>query len=42
MRVKIPPSEALRQEISKLMNEGLEMVCHPLDTLVHTAARFIL
>jgi hypothetical protein len=23
MRVKIPPSEALRQEISKLMGEGL-------------------
>lgn len=42
MKVKIPPSEALRQEISKLMREGLEMVCHPLDSIVHLSARFIL
>ncbi len=28
MTQKIPPSEALKQEISKLMREGLEMACH--------------
>jgi len=42
MKERIPPSEALRQEIFKMMKEGFEVVCHPLDTLVHLAARFIL
>lgn len=42
MRERIPPSEALRQEIFKMLKEGLEMVSHPLDSIVHLAARFIL
>lgn len=42
MMVKIPPSELIRQEIFKMMNQGLETVSHPLDTLVHLGARLIL
>src|SRR3989338_837621 len=42
MRVKIPPSEALKQEISRLLEVGLAGVSNPLDTFVRLSSGYML
>lgn len=42
MGVKIPPCEVLRQEIFRLLGEGLEAVNNPLDTFISLAVRLML
>lgn len=42
MRVKIPPSEVIRQEIFGLLEQGLQTVGHPLEVFVNLAARLML
>lgn len=40
MKVKIPPSEVIKQELFRLQEVGLEEVGNPLDTFVRLSSRW--